>query len=395
MLYGSPSFFLESCGRNLKVSKLTTSRQPAPAGCTRIAVGDVGFIRRGRFNLLFSAGSPLGERRLGEDVPTTFEELNVGPLVHELPRAPCCLLTANVRSTVIGSAGPSTEYVSPFPTHFLFQNASPRPPDASADFSFELTGDRGAALVTKHSTYREDSLLEDAFTAYTKRHYESWVSFARQKRYGNDIRPVLVSGYDMTRDYAMTAYSFKDIPIEPDSAVSAPILVPASSSSWGTWLTKYTPHTNHGPQEHAPLPPEKAIDTSFLQSAEPGTIPIPSSFNQCVFIRYYTMRPRGLFRPCPKVIRASAGPHDLGPGDNTGGTFPELMVQSDAELSDNEYYRGRWDPTIDGTDPQPDVGVHNTPYVWFLPCASVSALTFAFRIRNTTAGVPLQIMYSR
>ena len=56
----------------------------------------------------------------------------------------------------------------------------------------------------------------------------------------------------------------------------------------------------------------------------------------------------------PKVIRAGAGPHDLGPGDNAGGAFPELAVQPDVEPTDD-------------TDLELDVVIRNTPDVCFLP----------------------------
>ena len=281
----------------------------------------------------------------------------------------------------------------PFTASGLFQNVPPRSLEIGANFSFELTGNRGAALVTKYSTYREDSVLESAFERYTKRHYKSWVAFARQKDYGNDVQPVLVSGFDMTRDFAMVSYSYEDTYIESDLTVAAPMLVSASASLWGTWRTRYTPHTNYGPQDCAP-PLEQAVDISS-QLTEPGII--PNAFNQCVFIRYYTMRSRGPFGLFPEVIQAGAGPHDLGPGDNTRDNFPELTVQSGAGpiTSDDEDYGGQWTPTADNTSLQPDTVIRNTPYVWFSPCASVSALNFAFRIRNMTAGVQSQIMYSR
>ena len=80
------------------------------------------------------------------------------------------------------------------------------------------------------------------------------------------------------------------------------------------------------------------------------------------------MRSRGPLRLFSKVIRAGAGPHDLGPGDNTGGAFPELIVQSDAEAttSDDEGHGRQWAPTADDINPQPDTVIRNTPYVWFL-----------------------------
>jgi hypothetical protein len=40
----------------------------------------------------------------------------------------------------------------------------------------------------------------------------------------------------------------------------------------------------------------------------------PNEYNQCVFIRYYTMRRRVLM--FPKVIKAAAGPHHPGSGSN-------------------------------------------------------------------------------
>ena len=79
------------------------SREPSPTNkYPRVNIGDVGFIRRGKFHLLFSAGSPLEDRRLGDDVPTTFEPLDVGDLDSSLPRQPGCLRTSTVRQFGVG-----------------------------------------------------------------------------------------------------------------------------------------------------------------------------------------------------------------------------------------------------------------------------------------------------
>jgi len=78
-------------------------REPAPASnYTRVNIGDVGFLRYGKFFLLFSAGSPLGNRRLGEDVPATFEQLDVGNSAFPESRPPGCLHTSTIRE--VGSA---------------------------------------------------------------------------------------------------------------------------------------------------------------------------------------------------------------------------------------------------------------------------------------------------
>ena len=239
----------------------------------------------------------------------------------------------------------------------MLQDILPRPLELGANFSFELTGNRGSALVTKYSTYKEDSRFLSAFEKYTKRHYDSWVAFARHKEYGDNIQPVLVSGVDLTRDFAMAAYSYDDTSLEADLTVAAPMLISASASLWGTWRTRYTPHTNYGPQECTPPSAEQTMNIPSLQLTEGGTT--PSAFDQCVFVRYYTMRSRGPLRLFPKVIRAGAGPHDLGPGDNTGDTFPALAG------------------TIDNAEVEPDVVIRNTPNVRFPPHRIVFALNLS------------------
>ena len=78
-------------------------REPGPIySYKRVRIGDVGYIRKGRFHLLFSAGIPLGSRTLGTDVPHTFEHLNVGQILQGDARPPGHLRTDLVRE--IGGA---------------------------------------------------------------------------------------------------------------------------------------------------------------------------------------------------------------------------------------------------------------------------------------------------
>ena len=92
-----------------------TFREPTPTqNYTRINVGDVGFIHHGQFHLLFSAASPLEGRQLGDDVPSTFEELNIGTPVSGEPRRAGCLHTPTVRrvGTDLDSTEVTTLYVT-------------------------------------------------------------------------------------------------------------------------------------------------------------------------------------------------------------------------------------------------------------------------------------------
>ena len=136
----------------------------------------------------------------------------------------------------------------------------------------------------------------------------------------------------MTRDFAMIAYSNNSTHLSSEFKTSVPPLASASAYAWGTWYTQGLVHTNCGPQLCSPPFPPGALDLYPSDSID--TDATPNEYNQCVFIRYYTMRRRALM--FPRVIKAGAGPHDLGSGDNYDETLPELMVQLSPD-SDTGY----------------------------------------------------------
>jgi hypothetical protein len=375
------------------------SRDPSPPSKdARINIGDVGFIRRGKFHFLFSAGSQLGNREPGKDVPIKFEQLDVGTPDVGLSRRDPCLRTSTVRELGVDlSASASANLYAVYHrlSFDILKYFPSRPLELGAGFSFELTEDRGAALVTKYPTHRMDTMVEDAFEEYTKRHYKSWVEFARIKRYAKDVKPILVCGFDVTRDFAMVAYSHEGTSLETNVTFDVSPLASASASVWGNWHKRCPAHTQRGPQGYTPLSPKR---TKELLSLEPTRVEdFPIEFNQCVFIRYFTVRWRmSLF---PQVIKASAGPHDLGSGENTDDAFPELTMQSDAEhiAGGDDDLEGQWALDADGNGSEQGVVVHNMPSVRFLYCPFICALifTFALRMRNMTAGMSSQTTSSR
>ena len=260
-----------------------------------------------------------------------------------------------------------------------------------ASFSFKLTGKRGAALVTRYQAYREDTLKKSAFERYIKEHYDSWVTFARDQDYGDDVKPVLVTGFDMTKDFAMAAYSNDDASLESDLSISVPMLASASASFYVTESTSGSTHTNHGPQQCIPPSSARILDTS----SEPMSAgPVFDDYNQCVFVRYYTMRKRmGFF---PKLIRAGAGPHDLGPGHNHSDIFPGLMTQQDtAPNHDDDPMSGgeAQDPITEDAYSDADIVVYNGPDVWYSLLPLVSALILDLRATCMTSLTLLRIMY--
>ena len=215
--------------------------------------------------------------------------------------------------------------------------------------------------MTRYQAYREDTLKKSAFKRYIRKHYDSWVTFARDQDYGDDVKPVLVSGVDMTKDFAMAAYSNDDASLEADLSISVPMLASASASFYTAESTSGSTHTNHGPQQCI-RPSSAQIRDASSESTSTGAI--SDDYDQCVFVRYYTIRRRmGLF---PKVIRAGGGPHDPGPGHNHDATFPELTARQDPTLNyEDDPTSGDEEQNLiaEDTDSDTDTVIYNGPDV--------------------------------
>ena len=391
-----PRRFVDRCGS----LKDAISRDPTPTqDYTRIKIGDVGFIDKGRFHLLFSAGSPLGERRPGHDVPDTFEPLNVGIPEFGNPRRADCLRTPTIRHRGAALGIGITRCVPPLglPSTFFSKNMLPRLLESNAGCSFNLTGNCGAALVTLYPTNPEDHPKHSVpeFEAYTERHYESWVEFSRHKHGRDDIHPFLVSGFDMTKNFAMVAY-LRDGSLQRGSPFPLPMFDPVSASFRGKWHSNFVPYTTHGPKQYNP-PHEQA--TRILPSQWGGTGSFASEHNQCVFIRYHIMRTSGWWSEFRKkrIQVGSAGPQDRGSGKNKEGAFPGPAGGSGAEsrTSGDSSLGEQRGPATGGTDSVADVVVRDAQDVWSLPCPLFSDLIFVFRTRDMTFGISLRITYSR
>lgn len=197
--------------------------------------------------------------------------------------------------------------------------------EPGARIAFELTSKQGAALITNRSTYREDIEKERRFVNYIKRHYKSWVDFARESDHGENIRPVLVTGVDLTREFATIAYSDNQTHMECEFSAGVPAVASTSASVWGSWRTQGLVHTNCGPHPSRIRRSQNLTESSSLESE------IPDEYNHCVFVRYYTIRRWGFI---PRVLKAGAGPHQLpeeSPEDDTVGEVAVAISDSDSD----------------------------------------------------------------
>ena len=197
----------------------------------------------------------------------------------------------------------------------------------------------------------EDIQLERTFEEYTKEHYDSWVAFARKHGHPKDIEPVLVSGVDRTSDFAILSYSNHDGGLRATFTISDLKDAPP----WGTWHAPGVGYTKCGPQLCRP------------SSGNGGTKAVSDEYNQCVFVRYYTLRRKLRF---PRIIKAAAGPHDLGPGGCDDDELPlgaESNSDTDSDIAPS-LFDGDWDDdrgSDTSVDSESDDVVHNTTPVCF------------------------------
>jgi len=75
--------------------------------------------------------------------------------------------------------------------------------------AFELSRQSSVALVSKHTTYREDTERRLAIEKFLKRHYDPQVDFAHEHGQDSYPKPVLVTG-----EFAVIAYSHNSVRLE-------------------------------------------------------------------------------------------------------------------------------------------------------------------------------------
>jgi hypothetical protein len=217
--------------------------EPDPGGqYDRVSVGDVGFIRSGRFhrlfNILLSEDDPSHE--LG--VPDGFEKIETPTrnIVGTLPRGK--YYSSSVRAANIAIGTQITAWVIKQSLEVKKKKitcwyecifSGPIPASGSFQASFNCTSSKGAALYLPFNAHREDTPHIGLFRSYTVKHCESWFDFASSKGLGIDRKEdiLLVTGCDRTQPWALAAFmeSNASVGISLDlsslsGSVSAPVL---------------------------------------------------------------------------------------------------------------------------------------------------------------------------
>lgn len=211
-----------------------------------------------------------------------------------------------------------------------------------ASVNLSCSNQRGAALLIKYRAEREDSNRPLALADCMLKNYKNWLAFARGRLFQDiELRDlVLVTGCDITRDWATATFTERSVDGSISFQAGAPSTGNAEVSFWGSWRTSTSIPHRCGPQ---------SINNSFQNSGD-SLIPTddtsqrqttPKS-DQCIFIRAYRVHERPMF--LPNVIRAAAGPSDL-PKYHPDASSPSTVIAGTQGITGS----------LDGIETSPDI----------------------------------------
>ena len=199
--------------------------------------------------------------------------------------------------------------------------------------SLSFTNEKGAALILPSEACREDTINDRLFKQHMLKNYRQWYAFALTECHC-DIKLsdlILVTGCDLTRQWAMATYFSRNREISAAlAAQAAPVAVANFSLSAG-WRTTQPMNTRRGPPQALHLQPRQ--DDNETQN-DNRTL----ANNQCIFLRGFYVKER-LVRG-PRVMKAGAGyddPGKYGPEEEEAeGLLADVDVTVESLLPSNQ-----------------------------------------------------------
>ncbi|KAI9441134.1 hypothetical protein BJY52DRAFT_504602 [Lactarius psammicola] len=232
-----------------------------------VEIGDVGFIRQGKFHRLFNALLP--EDHPSHDtfrVPEGHEPLRPSMLNHvdHGTLYPNNFCSYGVRVTTGESA--------------IFASGPPVP--GSVDVSFSCTRKHGAVLSLPVAARREDTFAQAHFRRWITKHINSWFAFTQRHELGIEMEDiVLVTGCHRTRSWSNIAFYEG----QADARVSFGVEVPGIYGTTVNWR----------------------VSSQHVQGAVLSRGPTGENLpeNQCIFVRGF--RVKRSFKIFPRVKGAA------------------------------------------------------------------------------------------
>ncbi|KAI9448133.1 hypothetical protein H4582DRAFT_65681 [Lactarius indigo] len=248
-----------------------------------VEVGDVGFIRDGKFHRLFNALLPANHpSHESRGVPEDHEQLQPRLRDH-IDRG--ILNPNNFYSHGITVVSGGLEALIPGSI-------------GSAELSFSCTRKHGAVLSLPVTAQREDTLTRGHFRKWITRHIDSWFSFTQELGLGIEMEDiVLVTGCHRTRSWSNIAFN----DIQTDARLSLGVEVAGALGASVNWR----------------------VSSHRIQGAVLGHRPNGENLpeDQCIFIRGF--RVKRIFGIIP-WIRAAAEPN---PDTRGNDPDPEMEME--------------------------------------------------------------------
>ena len=171
--------------------------------------------------------------------------------------------------------------------------------------SLSFTNEKGAALILPSEACREDTMNLKLFKEHMLKYYRQWYTFALTECQ-RDIKLsdlILVTGCDLTRQWAMATYFRRNREISAALAAQAAPVAEAKFSLSAGWRTTQPMNTRRGPPQALHLQPRQ--DDNEAQDDNRTLVN-----NQCIFLRGFYVKERLVWGP--RVMKAGAGYHDPG-----------------------------------------------------------------------------------
>ncbi|KAH9038288.1 hypothetical protein EDB84DRAFT_1437254 [Lactarius hengduanensis] len=244
--------------------------EPNPGEYPPVEVGDVGFVRQGKFHRLFNAlylEDHPSNQRFG--VPEDHEQLQ--PIPNHIDRGTLNPNTFCSYGVSVVSGG-----LKALATGFSGQSVLQK-------VSFSCTKKQGAVLTLPVAALREDTLTQDRFRKWIITHIDSWFAFTQELGLGIGIGDIiLVTGYHRTKSWSNITFN----EVQTDAQFSLGVEVAGALGASVNW---------------------RASDLR-IQGAVPNHGPSGENLleNQCIFIRGFRIK-RTFLGKIPR-IKAAAEP---------------------------------------------------------------------------------------
>ncbi|RPD72326.1 hypothetical protein L226DRAFT_546923 [Lentinus tigrinus ALCF2SS1-7] len=280
----------------------------------QIRLGDVGYLRKGRFRFLFnsmhSAEHPVNATK---GVPSGFEEFKP-------PGNPVRRDRDEITQTELHSK--SLQSLSIAAT----ASAGGTSMSASIGLRYQCSEESGALLMLKQPGHKTSLDCGMHIRRYMRAHLTNWCDFANGGHLGIGLQEkdlIFVSGFVKTSVWATAA--FQNNCSSGELLVTGGCFVPSASGEFRVSMSKGTigsVFSNTGPRGRL----------STLQAGSEA----PTDSDQCIFLQYYKVKSRKL--RLPAVMRAAAGPHEMeyGPDDDDSCDRPVGCAGSSTSSSDED-----------------------------------------------------------